>query len=174
MKSLALRVILVALLILTIADKVWRPRATPSDMGREVLSFAARNGWTAHQEAAATDSPLGSPITFRAESCDKPGQIYLVHLSLQAAPMLNHVIPPDYARRFVYLGRTWFIEDRWGMRLEWLKQRVLSLFGLARYTVNDTVLVITEPGGCHIADNVDWSLVWGPSMRSAYLPRSNL
>lgn len=174
MTSLALRVLLASLLILTIADKVWRPRATPTDMGHEVLSFAARHGWTAHREAATPDNPLGGAITFRAKSCAEPGQIFLVHLSMQAAQMLDHAIPTGHARRFVYLGRTWTTEDRWGMRLEWLKQRALSLFGLARYTVNDTVLVIAEPGECHIADKVDWSSVWEQRTDSAYLPRSNL
>lgn len=175
MRSLAPRVFLASLLIITVADKIWRARALPMDMRSAVLNFAASNGWAAYEETGAPDSPLGSSITFRADACDASGQIFLVHLSLQAAPMLDHAIPSNHSRRFVYMGRMWLTQDRWSMRLEWLKQRLLSLFGLAHYNmVNETVLVVAEPGGCRVADKVDWSSVWGRRVDSAYLPRGSL
>lgn len=174
MRSLAPRALLAGLLIITVADKVWRPRATPTDMRSAVLNLVARNGWAAHEAPGVSDNPLGKSITFRANACAASGQIFFVQLSLQAAPMLDHAIPSDHVRRFVYLGRTWLTQDRWGMRLEWLKQRMLSLFGLARYMVNDTVLVIAEPIGCRVADKVDWSSVWEQRTHPAYLPLSNL
>jgi predicted Rdx family selenoprotein len=160
MRSLAPRVVLAAVLAMTLAEKVSRLQAVPVDMHGAVLSFAVRNGWTAQEIASTPDSPLGKPITFRDAACERSGQIFLLHLSLQAAPMLDHAIPPDHTRRFVYLGRTWLTQDRWGMRVEWLKQRLLGLFGLGHYEVNETVLVIAEPNDCHVGDKVDWGPVW--------------
>ena len=160
MRSLAPRVVLAAVLIVTLADKVGRLRSIPVDMHGAVLNLAVRNGWTAHEIASTPDSPLGKPIGFRVAACEHPGQIFLLHLSLQAAPMLDHAIPPDHTRRFVYLGRTWLTQDRWGMRAEWLKQRFLGLFGLGHYAVNETVLVIAHPKDCHVGDKVDWGWVW--------------
>ena len=173
MRSVAPRVVLAAVLAITIADKVARLQSVPVDMHSAVLSVAMRNGWTVRELASLPDNPLGKPIEFRVAACDGPGHIFLLHLSLQAAPMLEHVIPPDHTRRLVYLGRTWLRQDRFGMRLEWLKQRLLASVGWGHYEANETVLVIAEPKECGAADKIDWSAVWKQAKPAGHSVQSN-
>lgn len=165
MTRLALRTILAGLLIATAAGKVWRSRAAEPDIRTAVIALVALEGWSAYEETGSPDDPLGKAIKFRADGCDGLGQVFLVDLGLQLAPLLDRAIGPGYSRRFVYLGRTWLTQDRLGMRLEWLRNKALSLFGLGRYVANETVLVIAEPRECRSADKVNWGAVWEPARR---------
>lgn len=173
-KSFALRALLAGLLVAIAVDKVWVSRADPPDMRAAVMGLVSHSGWSAYEETGNSSEPLGNAIHFRATGCEGLGQIFVVDLSLQAAPMLDQVIRSGDARRFVYLGRTWLTHDRVGMRLEWLKQKTLALFGLSQYVVNEAALVITEPRDCKVADAVDWSALWERRAQQARLPSGNL
>lgn len=160
MKSLALRALLAGLLIAVAADKVRTTRADPPDMRAAVVGLVSRSGWSAYEDTGKATEPLGNTIHFRAKGCEGSGQIFVIDLSLQAAPMLDHTIRSGNERRFVYLGRTWLTQDRIGMRLEWLKQKALALFGIGHYVVNEVALVIAEPRDCKVAGTIDWSALW--------------
>ena len=40
------------------------------------------------------------------------------------------IVKPAYTRQFAYLDKTWLSENRVGMRLTWLKHKLLTLVGL--------------------------------------------
>lgn len=170
----ALRVILAGLLISTVAGKIWLAHAKPADFRAAAIDLVARQGWAAQEETGNTEQPLGNAINFRAAGCQASGQIFVVGLNLQAAPMLDHITRPGYARRFVYLGRTWLNQDRLAMRLEWLKYKVLSLLWLGRYEANESALIVVEPPDCRRAETVDWSRLWERGGAKAHLPSNNL
>jgi hypothetical protein len=89
-------------------------------------------GWPTHEQTG-TENPsdiLRPPIEFLAPGCSSTARIFLVDLNLQMMPMLDQVIEAGYARRIVYMGRTWPGEDRLGLRLEWLKHKALALSAL--------------------------------------------
>jgi hypothetical protein len=175
MSSHVLRTILAGLLIATISAKIWRPHnITEVDTRAAVVALVTGQGWSAYDEAATSPNSLGKAINFWAPECEALGQVFAIDLGLQLAPMLDGVIRPGYTRRFVYIDRTWLTEDRFGMRLEWLKYRVLSIFGLGRYVANETALVIAEPHDCRVADKVGWSAVWERRTRSTRLPNADL
>jgi hypothetical protein len=161
MNSRWLRVALASVLIATVVARVWASNPTTEvDIRAAVLALIARQGWSAYDEAAGSADALGKAIYFRAPECQASGRVFAVDLGLQLAPMLEHVIGPGHGRHFVYMGRTWSNPDRFGMRLEWLKNRALSLFGLGRYVGSEIALLIAEPQGCRAAENVNWSAVW--------------
>jgi hypothetical protein len=161
MRRLAVRVLLAGLLIAGITQKVWLTHSTPPDIRADVITLLLRHGWSAHPMIGHPDQPLTkTAVTFQATGCKKEGRVFVVGLGLQDAPMLDHVIEADYSRRFVYLGRAWPAQDRVEMRLEWLKQKALTLLGRGRFTVNEAALVIAEPNDCRSADAVDWSVLW--------------
>jgi hypothetical protein len=159
MSASLLRVILACLLLTTASVKVWGTRMTDPDIRPALVALLEHQGWPTHDDP---DSPrlLRTPIFFEAPGCESPAQIFLIDLSLQMMPMLDRIIGPGNTRRIVYVGRTWPAEDRLGLRLEWLRHKVLSLFGIGRYVASSTALVVVEPPGCRAADLLDWSLVW--------------
>lgn len=163
MKTLALRVVLAGILVATVAYKVQHAGAEPPDIRASVMHLLARQGWPAQEVAGSAPEIIGNVVTFRAAGCNLDGQIYVVDLGFQAAPILDQSIAADYTRHIAYLGRTWERQDRVSLRLEWLKQKVLSAFGIGHYAVNNVALVIAEPPGCHAADKIDWSAAWRPS-----------
>jgi hypothetical protein len=160
LSSLALRVVLFGLLVATAASKVHLARTYPPDMRAAVVSLAEDNGLLVSKAPDWQTGAQDDPITFRAPECEGAGRIFVVELGLQSLPMLNQIVDQGYSRRFVYLGRTWPTHDRMGMRLEWLKRKPLSLFGLGEYDVNETALLITEPPDCSRADRIDWGILW--------------
>ena len=175
MSSVVLRPILAGLLTATVAAKIWGPPpATEVDIRTAVVALIALRGWSAYDEAAGSPIALGKAINFQAPECDGIGQVFAVDLGLQLAPMLDRVVKPGYTRRFVYMGRTWAAPDRFGMRLEWLKNRALSLLRVGRYVANETVLVITEPNHCRMGDKVNWSAAWERGTLSTPLRNRNL
>jgi hypothetical protein len=175
MSSHVLRAMLAGLLIATVAAKIWGSRnSTEVDTRAAVIALVKGQGWSAYDEAATSPSALGKAINFWAPECEALGQVFAIDLGLQLAPMLDGVIRPGYTRRFVYIGRTWLTEDRFGMRLEWLKYRVLSIFGLGTYVANETALVIAEHHDCRMADKVRWSAVWERRTPSTRAPAGNL
>lgn len=161
MRPSAVRILLATLLCAAIVQKSWLSAVAQPDFQAEVIQLLTRHGWLAYPAPGNPDEPLANlRISFLAAGCAEEGRIFMVGLGLQDTPMLDHIIGPGYTRRFVYLGRAWLTQDRMEMRLEWLKQKTLSLFGLGQYTVNEVVLIIAEPSECGRADGVDWSVLW--------------
>jgi hypothetical protein len=98
-------------------------------------------------------------------------EVVALNINLQEAPFFETFFGPGYVKTFAYLDRTWLAEDLLGMRLAWLKNKPLYMFGLGRFVTIPTGLLIAEPSGCHIAETIDWSLVWDRRTMAAVLPR---
>jgi hypothetical protein len=160
MRVLALRAVLAGLLLATVGGKVLRTGATQPDVHSKVMALIALNGGSPRDVSADPSDPLGRGIRFQEMGCEGVARIFFVDLGLQVAPMLDRVIGPGYTWYIAYLGRTWITRDRLGLRLEWLKQRTLSVLGLGEYVVNEVALVIAHPSGCHVNNTIDWSAVW--------------
>lgn len=162
MSRLLLRGILVLLLLVSAVGKIGGARQPETDIRPAAVAVLTLKGWPTHEQTV-TENPsdiLRPPIEFLAPGCDRAARIFMINLNLQMMPMLDQVIDAGYTRRIVYMDRTWLSEDRLGLRLEWLRHKALSLFGLGRYVASSTALVITEPPGCRASDLLDWSLAW--------------
>ena len=155
-----LRGILATLLLVSAVGKIGSTRQLEADIRPATMAVLALKGWPTRAGAEDPTAVLQPPIEFVAPGCNGAARIFLVDLNLQMMPMLDQVIEAGYTRRIVYMGLTWPTEDRLGLRLEWLRHKVLSLFGLGRYVTSSTALVVAEPPGCHAADLLDWSLAW--------------
>jgi hypothetical protein len=155
-----LRGLLATLLLASAAGKIWNTRQVETDIRPATIAVVALKGWPTHAEAENPADIVRPPIEFAAPGCNGKARIFLVGLNLQMMPMLDQMIEAGYTRRIVYMGRTWPGEDRLGLRLEWLKHKALSLFGLGRYVASSTALVVAEPPGCRAADLLDWNLAW--------------
>jgi hypothetical protein len=160
MNRLVLRSILATLVLATAAGKIWSTRQLEADIRPATIAVVALKGWPTHAEAEDPADILRAPIEFLPPGCNGTARIFLVDLNLQMMPMLDQMIEAGYTRRIVYMGRTWPSEDRLGLRLEWLKHKVLALFGVGRYVASSTALVVAEPPGCRAADLLDWGLAW--------------
>ena len=160
------RALLGGLLLATAADRILRADASQPDIRSKVIGLVALKDWSPLELSPDPGDPLGMAIRFKAAGCDGIGHIFFVDLALQTAPLVNQVVGPGYTWQVAYLGRTWSHPDRLGLRLEWLKERTLSLLGLGQYTVNEVALMIGEPPGCRILNETDWSPVWRTSSRS--------
>lgn len=158
MKAGLLRGILAALLVATAAGKIWGSPGEP-DLRAAAVAVIEAKGWPVSQGQGIPDL-IGPPIHFTMPGCQRPTQVFLLSPNLQLLPLVERIVEADYTRRIVYMGRTWSAEDRMGLRLEWLKWKVLSVFRLGRFVASSTALMIAEPPGCNVAEAVDWGLAW--------------
>ena len=158
---MVLRVILIGLLLATIAGKV----RISADLGGDnisgrVIKVLNERGIIATTDVGEAHSVLPSAIHFHAPGCDQMVEVVPISINLQEAPLFDKVIRPSYGRQFAYLDRTWLTEDRLGMRLTWIRNKALSIFGLGRFVTSTKGLLIASPPSCEIAQTIDWSLVW--------------
>lgn len=159
MKPMLLRGLLATLLIATAAGKIWGSGLAEPDIRRAALAVLTSKGWPASQGPGIPHVTDG-PILFTAPGCSSETQVYLIGLSLQVLPILDGVSQPGSTRRIVYLGRTWGAPDRLALRLEWLRWKLLSPFGLGRFVPGSLALAVFDPPGCHSAETIDWGLAW--------------
>lgn len=108
----------------------------------------------------ADDSALLKAVAFDAPQCGGRVDIFPVRLSLQEAPLFDAAVGPEREQRIAYLGRTWQAPSRLDLRIEWLKYKALSVWGLGTYTTNTTALLIASPKGCALARSIDWAPLW--------------
>jgi hypothetical protein len=155
------RVILAALLIMTVAGKIHISAKSSPDatISRAVVKVLAAHGMSGHVRVSSTRDVLRFSVEVRSPGCERTIEILPVDINLQAAPLFDIVVEPGYTMSFAYLDRTWRFEDRMDMRFTWLRNKALSIIGLGRFVTIPTGLLIAEPPGCHVGP-VDWSLVW--------------
>lgn len=169
--ALALRCVLAALLLGTVADKVQVASVDNSDTRAVVVQGLLRQGLSVAPSPRDADFPDTAYLA--APGCDRPLQVMPLSLSLQEAPLREAVTVTDYRRRYIYLGQTWPAPDRIGLRLAWLQHKVRSVLGLGRHSaLPKTVLLVAEPPECRIAENIDWSALWEPGANRQARSRS--
>jgi hypothetical protein len=159
------RVLLASLLVATIALSIFRKATAQPDISSKVMEVIAQKGWIP-LELPVPDGPLGKSIRFHVVECNGVGHVFFADLGLQAVPILDQVIGPGYTWRVAYLGRIWGKSERLGLRLEWLRERTLSIFGYSQFYVTEIALVISGPPDCQVLNEIDWSAAWRISRRS--------
>ena len=160
MKRIVLRAVLVGLLFSTVASNVRISAGAGQDISGAVTEVLKEHGFSAGAGEPVARTTSHPAIQFRTPGCDGLIEVVPIDINLQEAPLFDTVGGPAYVRRIAYLDRTWLAEDRLGIRIEWLKNKALSIFGRGRFVTVPTGLLIAEPPGCHIARTINWSLVW--------------
>jgi hypothetical protein len=176
MSRIVLRVVLAGLLLAGVAGKLGIS-AEPGrdDVGRAVLRVLNEHGFSAWADVSKKRSELlPVAVQLQAPGCDGPIEIVPVNINLQEAPLFGAEVRPDYTRQFAYLDGVWSKEDRLGLRLRWVKYKALSALGLSRFVAISTGLLVASPPGCHLAQTIDWSMVWDRRTIAATKATANL
>ena len=155
MSAFTLRAILAAILVATITIKV-RASVVPLI---DVPTAASR---TLSNYGFSPDSSNNNRglMTFSNHDCRLPLKIETVSLYLGDSITAHEEPRPGYVGNFVYLDRKWSAANRFAVRKEWLKHRMLALLGLSPYVPMPVALQIVVPTDCRAADAIDWSRVW--------------
>jgi hypothetical protein len=151
---LTTRALLAALLVGTAAVKVSSAPDGNSDFRSSAAAIVGQRGLI-HGNA-----PGELPIFVTAPGCDRDIVVLPLTLNMQEAALLNDVTEPDYARHFFYVDRAWTSRDRFNVKADWLKRKVLSFVGLDRHVQLHQALVVAEPPNCEFARTIDWRPLW--------------
>ena len=149
-----------ALLVLAAAGS--RLSADPQreiDMRAVVSGVLARQGFEPRLSPQGPGNALAS-VDIDIARCAGTVKIMPVELTVSEGPWLSEALDPKAAKRFVYLEGTWPDVDRIGMRLEWLRHRILAMLGMGRYITHPWALLLVGPPGCNVTEIVDWRVMW--------------
>jgi len=159
MSRTSLRAILAVLLMMTIATKT----QVSANLSRDKFTGNVLDVISAHRLSTypvPTRDLLPAAARIAAPGCDGTIDVIPVHINLQEAPLFDTFVKPNSTRLFAFLDKTWSSEDRIGMRLTWLRHRLLSFVGLGHFSNSTTGLLIASPAGCAAALAIDWAPVW--------------
>jgi hypothetical protein len=171
MNKVLYRGLFAAALVATAANKLSVSSTGEFDLSGSVKAVLARQGAILREDPLAR-SDIARSMLFDVPGCDGALQVVPVNLGLEESALFDTVIRKDYARRFVYLEKVWFDVDRLGMRAEWMKHKVFSIFGFGQYVTVSTALLVAEPPGCDAAEKIDWPSVWDRSSAQHAYPTS--
>jgi hypothetical protein len=155
----ALRGALLALLLATVAVKLWLPPSPAVDMRTAVSAILSLEGFRPRLSPQGPGSALES-VDIEVPRCGGIVQVMPLRLAVWEGTWLREALDPRASRRFVYLDGAWPDVDRIGMRLEWLKHKALSVVGMSRYVAGPFALLLVGPPGCRVAEVVDWRMMW--------------
>lgn len=153
------RLVLAGILAATIASNVRLSPSFPFDVRERVASVMKRAGGDQHAGGDANENPL-IPMSFDLPGCAGPVQVIPASLNLHESPIFTQAVRPDYVRRFLYLDRQWINGASFELRIAWLREKALSMVGLARFDAEPRALLVAEPEGCGAFERVDWPAVW--------------
>lgn len=160
MRAWTTRVLFAGLLLGALAARIQASdEPAEHDVRPAVAELLAARGIDARIMPTA-DSALLKPVAFEAPQCGGRVDVFPVRINLQEAPLFDAAIGPGREQRIAYLGRSWEAPSRLDLRLEWLKYKALSVWGLGTYTTNTTALLIAAPKGCALAQGIDWAPFW--------------
>ncbi len=155
MSAFTIRALLAAMLVATIAVKVRAAVVPVIDMPAAISRTLGKHGFSPD-----VDEPTRQFMSFSNSACRLPVKVQTVRLYFGGGISRDRIPEPGYVQNFVYLDREWASPARFEMREEWLKHRLLVLFGLSPYVPVPTALQIAVPVDCPAADAIDWSRVW--------------
>jgi len=159
MRAWSIRAIFSVLLLGMLAARIQASHDMAYDVRPALVELLASRGLEA-RAVPANESSLLKAVAFEPPRCNGPVHVFPVQLNLQEAPLFEAAVGPGREPHIAYLDRTWRDPDRLALRLEWLKHKTLSIWGLGRYTTDTTALLIAAPTGCRIAESIDWSPLW--------------
>jgi hypothetical protein len=146
---------------LTVVSKLQTPLGIDRrDLISGVVRVLAEHQFKSEADLNPARRVLPVAVRFEAPGCDRPIDVVTIHINLHEAPLFDAAIGTAGTRQFVYLDRIWTEENRLGMRLTWLRHKVLSFLGLGRLEAITLGLLVISPSGCHAAQAIDWSKVW--------------
>jgi hypothetical protein len=156
----ALRCVFLVMLLAAAADKIRASSQEEDDAPRTIMNALAKQGIVASKHFLPLPNDIRDSVVFAPPGCDRIVRVIPATLSLHELPLLESAVERDYRRRYIYLGRMWDKPDRFALRLAWLKLKVASGLGSARYALPKTTLLVATPPECDAAERIDWGLVW--------------
>src|SRR5215470_8697984 len=124
MSRISLRAILGVLLLMTVATKTH----VTANLSRDKLTGNVLDVISAHRlntYPVPIRDLLPAAARIGVPGCDGTIDVIPVHINLQEAPLFDTFVDPNYTRLFAFLDKTWSREDRIGMRLTWLRHKLL-------------------------------------------------
>src|SRR5262249_15925828 len=153
-----LRTIWTLLLLMMVGNKAHISTNDREKFANNLVQVIAAHRFSVEPTTRIRDE-FPDAVHFRAPECEQPIEIIPVHISLQEAPLFDAIIKVNYTRQFAFLDQTWPSENRVGMRITWLKHKILAFFGRDRFVANSTGLLIVSPPDCRAAAAIDWAPV---------------
>jgi hypothetical protein len=102
-------------------------------------------------------------LVFEVPGCSRPVLVFLLMVTFDQEPIVVlSAREHGDVLRYVYIDRTWDKPDRLAIFVERMKYAALATFGLTRFVPSWHLLLIESPSHCHVADAIDWRLVWNP------------
>jgi hypothetical protein len=100
-------------------------------------------------------------LMFEATGCSRSVLVIMLAVTFDQQPTLVlSAREHGDVLRYVYIDRTWDKPDRVVMFVERMKYAALATFGLTEFVPSWHLLLIRSPSQCHVADAIDWRLVW--------------
>jgi hypothetical protein len=155
MSAFALRTLLAAILVATITVKVRAAVVPLIDVPAAISRTLAKYGFSPDSNTSTRWL-----MSFSHPGCRLPLEIETVTLYLGQSTTADAEPRADYIRGFVYMDRQWPTPDRFAMRKEWLKHRILALGGLSPYVPMPIALQIAAPADCPAVGAIAWSGIW--------------
>jgi hypothetical protein len=124
-----------------------------------VARVARSHGLTLRKYTTITNTDIRA-LEFDASGCARPVLIVLLSATFDVEPVVRSAREQDYLLRYVYIDRTWDQPRRLAVVIERIKYTVLATLGLTRYAPSPKVLMIESPPHCHVADDIEWRIVW--------------
>jgi hypothetical protein len=98
---------------------------------------------------------------FEAAGCSRPVMLVIMTVTLDQEPILVlSAREHGDVVRYVYINHTWDKPDRLAIFAERMKYAALATFGLTQFVPSWHLLLIMSSSQCHVADAIDWRLVW--------------
>jgi hypothetical protein len=156
---LAFRAAFLTLLAATVAGRIWVVLAPPVSMLAVVDAVLTHEGYRSHLRTEGADhQPFA--VAVEAPGCSGPVTVRTIDLDYWEGAWVQEVLEPDASRRFVYMDGVWPTVSRVRLRLKRLRHKLLALLGVSPYVTAVPPLLVLEPSGCHVADAIDWRMIW--------------
>lgn len=160
MRAWTTRVVFAGLLLGTLAVRIQASHEPVEHDARPAVAKLLASRGIAARIVPAEDGALLKAVAFDATECGGRVDVFPVRLNLQEAPLFDAAVGAGRERHIAYLNRIWEAPSRLDLRLEWLKYKAQSVFGLGTYTTNTTALLIASPKGCALTRTIDWAPFW--------------
>jgi hypothetical protein len=157
--ALAVRGAFALLVLATVVSRLSDDPRRAIDMRDVVAGMLAGQGLESRLSSAGPGNALAS-VDIEVARCSGTVKIMPLGLTIAEEAWLSEAIDLKASKRFVYVEGQWPDVDRIGLRLEWLKHRVLAAVGMSRYETALSVLLLVGPPGCNLAEITDWRMMW--------------
>ena len=156
------RALLATILLGSLAAQEWTadlPEDGPRILERGILRVAGSRGLTL-REYKTTSGVMSRTLVFDAPGCSQPVKVSQRLWTFEEEPLLEGGAEQDYARRYIYIDRSWDRPDPRAMFVQRTKYRSLAMFGLTEYVASMYLILVETPKNCPTAKAVDWSSIW--------------